>query len=226
MKNWGILTIAILILVQALPLTAAETHKLDAISKLPAELPAGVAKQLRPEGITVVGPDGPVCDIWFGKDISVPAEFNPTLTVKYPFASGQFLGALRVHASGGFTDFRGQELNAGLYTLRYGRQPEDGNHIGTSETYDFLLALPTNIDDGTGVISNEDELSEKSGQAAGSTHPAILSMLPTEKKPEKPELEHDSNHDFWIATLPCQVKRGDKADSLALRFVVVGRALE
>ena len=63
-----------------------------------------------------------------------------------------------------FTDFRGQEIKKGVYTLRYGQQPEDGNHIGTSELADFLLAIPAGVDSGMQVrLSGEGQPSPNGG---------------------------------------------------------------
>ena len=105
-----------------------------------------------------MGPKGTICDVSFVKSLAVRPGFKPELNVKYPFTSGQLIGVLRVSKKASFTDFRGQELKAGVYTLRYGQQPEDGNHIGTSEVYDFLLALPAKIDQDPKPLNLLDEL--------------------------------------------------------------------
>ncbi|HUG90680.1 MAG TPA: hypothetical protein VML55_07605, partial [Planctomycetaceae bacterium] len=128
-------------------LVASEpTHKLEAVKELPKGLSAKVAAEFSPQGHRVVGPDGPVAELWLAKSAAVKPGFKPTLNVKYPFTPGQLIGALRVLEGTTFTDFRGQEITPGLYTLRYGQQPQDGNHIGTSDLADFLLALPAESD--------------------------------------------------------------------------------
>ena len=200
---------------------AAHTHKLEAVDKLPEGLAKPIADQLDPAGQQVVGANGAVVTVWLAKGVEVKADFKPSLSVKYPFAPGQLIGAIRVAESGGATDFRGQEIAAGVYTLRYGQQPQDGNHLGTSELADFLLALPADEDKDAKPITSFDDLSEKSAKSAGSTHPAIFSLLPAEKG-GKASLTHDEGSEFWILNLTASGKAGGKAVEVPIRMVVIG----
>ena len=106
--------------------------------------------------------------------LSVPSRTDRSSTAT---GAGQLIGALRVPEGTTFTDFRGQEIKPGVYTLRYGQQPQDGNHIGTSELADFLLALPAEADTELKPIADADALSQKSAEAAGSTYSAPRSSL-------------------------------------------------
>ena len=63
----------------------------------------------------------------------------------------------------------------GVYTLRYGLQPVDGNHVGTSETRDFLLLSPAGEDKDPAKLEVEN-LYKFSRDASETTHPAILPM--------------------------------------------------
>jgi hypothetical protein len=207
-------------------LVAAEpSHKLAEVNELPKGLQAKVAAELNPRGYRVVGPDGPVAEIWLARTVEVKPGFKPTLNVKYPFTPGQFVGLLRVPEGSAFTDFRGQEIQPGVYTLRYGQQPQDGNHIGTSELADFLLALPAAADTDLKPITDFDALSQKSADAAASTHPAILSLLPSERNDAKAAaLDHNEERDYWIVELKLSgTAKGEKVE-VPLRLVVIGRS--
>ncbi len=46
----------------------------------------------------------------------------------------------------GMSDYRGQSLPPGVYTLRYQLLPQDGNHMGVAPNPDFLLASPAASD--------------------------------------------------------------------------------
>ena len=46
----------------------------------------------------------------------------------------------------GMSDYRGQAIPPGSYTLRYAMLPQDGNHMGVAPNPDFLLAIPAAID--------------------------------------------------------------------------------
>ena len=73
--------------------------------------------------------DGSVaCEIWFRKD-------GPGLQ---PSA---LVGVLTFPKN--TTDFRGQAIKAGSYTLRYAQMPSDGNHLGAAPTTDFSSSCPS-----------------------------------------------------------------------------------
>lgn len=206
-------------------LAAAEpSHKLAAVKGAPDGLSEKIAGLLNPAGQRVMGPDGPVADVWLAKPLAVKEKFSATFNVKYPFTPGQIVGALRVPEKSKFTDFRGQQIKPGVYTLRYGQQPEDGNHIGTSELADFLLAVPAKTDTDPKPIGDFDKLSMMSAKAAGTTHPAIFSLLPAEKKPEKPGLAHNEDREFWILEITAEGKAKDKKMPVPVRLVVIGRS--
>ncbi|GAB4141767.1 MAG: hypothetical protein Tsb009_11680 [Planctomycetaceae bacterium] len=200
-------------------------HQLETLKSPPKGLSKAVADSLNPNGFAIKGPKGSVCEIWLAKSIPVTPGFKPTLNVKYPFKAGELIGALRVPENQKFTDFRGQELKPGVYTLRYGKQPEDGNHIGTSELADFLLAIPGKIDKSPKAISLVDTLHSRSAKSSGGTHPAIFSLLPG-KKIEKSTLAHDSDKEFWILTTNASGKAKGKMVSVPLRMVVIGKSAE
>ena len=204
----------------------ADDHKIEAIKETPKGLSKDITAQLSPSGIRISGADGPVCNIWLLKSLNVVPGFKPTLSVYYPLTPGQLIGALQVPEKTIYKDFRGQELSAGVYTLRYGQQPEDGNHIGTSELADFLLALPAKIDQSPKTIEGFDKLAGHSAKSVGSTHPAIFSLLPAEKSPKKAALKHDEDNEYWVLSLPAKGKAKDKDVPVGLRFVAIGQALE
>ena len=203
---------------------AAPKNRIETAKKAPEGLSDPIAALLAKEGQAVVGSTGTLCEVWLLDSIKVKAGFSPTLAVKYPFQPGQLVGVLRVGKDGMFTDFRGQELSAGTYTLRYGQQPQDGNHIGTSELSDFLLAIPAKIDQKTDPLDPSFSLTAKSAKSAGSNHPAIFSLLPSEKDQKAPELIHDESKEFWILNLSTSGKAKEEAVKVPLRMVVIGRS--
>ncbi len=197
--------------------------KLEDVSGLPEGLSKEVAAVVDAKGQRVVDKAGVVCAVWLIKEVSTKANFKPTLSVKYPFAPGELLGVLQVQAKSKYTDFRGQEIKAGVYTLRYGQQPEDGNHVGTSDLADFLLAIPAAVDTDPKPIEKFDALSQRSAKTAGSTHPAIFSLLPSEKPVEKPTLTHNAAKEHTMLSTTISAKGGTK---VALRMVVIGKSGE
>lgn len=186
----------------------------------PQELAKDVQAVLAPQGTQVRGPKGMQLEVWLVKQAAVKPGFSPSANQKYPFTAGELLGALRLGKGTKFTDFRAQDVPAGVYTLRYGVQPMDGNHIGTADTADFLLALPAGVDKDPGLIRFAKQLYEKSSESVESDHPSILWLAPPTDKPAgKPAVVHDEDHDFWI--LDTSVK-GDDGKQIPIRLVIVG----
>jgi len=207
-------------------LTAAKpTHKLDVDKKTPDGLSQKVTAALDPAVHRITTDKGVVCEIWFVKSAEVKANFKPTLSVKYPFEVGQLIGALRVGKAKTFTDFRGQELKPGVYTLRYGKQPIDGNHIGTSELHDFLLALPAKEDKDPKTFRFVGPLHKTSAKSAGSTHPAIFSLLPA-KASDKASLSHEEDKDLWILQSVVNRAAKEKSKKVPVKMVAVGKTDE
>lgn len=220
------LTISAAVLAGVACLTGAKpAHKLETVKSAPAGLSKAVAGLLNAEGHRVSGVKGTVCDVWLVKSLAVQPNFKPSLSTKYPLAAGQLIGALHVAKGQTYTDFRGQELKPGTYTLRYGKQPEDGNHIGTSELADFLLALPAKLDTDPKTINLVDMLHKRSAKSSGGTHPAIFSLLPG-KADEKAGLTHNEDKEFWILTAVVDGKAKDKAVKVPMRIVVIGKSAE
>jgi len=220
MTRWLAASCAFLILGQSA--LAADAFKVEKLEDGPPAdvLSAEVVAQLAPSGHKVVDADGKtVCEIWLARPLAVKPDFEPTFSIIYPLVPGSLTGALRFPDKG--SDFRGQEIPGGTYTLRYGNQPEDGNHIGTFETRDFLLMLPAAADRDPKTLEGDDFFAT-SAEAAGSTHPAIIPLL----KPDggdAPAVHHIEDMEWWVLRLAGADAKGGKQ---MLELVVVGTAAE
>lgn len=216
--------IALLCLVWCTTAWAADPHKLESFRGTPPKgLSEKVLAQLGETAYRVSGPNGPVLEVWFVKEVPVLENFKPSLTVKYPFASGQLLGVVALPTAGAALDFRGQELPAGVFTLRYGLQPQDGNHLGTSDVSDFGLACAAELDQDPVAISDIKSLFKISAKAAGSAHPAIFQLAPPPTEPyAETVLQHNDDKDLWIlrVNLISKTKAGPKP--LPVQLVTIG----
>lgn len=199
-------------------LSAAE-GTVAVVKSAPAGVSEKIAGVLRKSGDAVSVEGKPWCTIWWREEVELKDGFKPTLNVKYPFTTGDLLGVIEVQTKIA-TDFRGQEVKPGVYTLRYAQQPVDGNHVGTSELYDFLLAVPVKHDVDPARWKIADELNRQSATTAGSNHPAIFSMLPAEKVAAA-RVEHDAGKDLWILTSAVTATSGKV---VAVRLVIAGRS--
>ncbi|MBI2479091.1 MAG: hypothetical protein HYV60_10795 [Planctomycetia bacterium] len=185
------------------------------------ELSPAVAATLASTGARVVrGTSTTFCDIWLCKQWVTEADFKPTSALLYPFTPGQLVGVVSFARKG--SDYRDQDIESGVYTLRYAQQPVDGSHVGTSLTRDFLLLLRAESDESAELLDYS-KLAEQSAEAAGSSHPALLSMQRVGADAKPLSMRHNEEHDWWIVALEGKTK-SDKA--LLVEFVVSGVAAE
>jgi hypothetical protein len=203
---------------------SADDHKLKAVKEVPKGISAGIEKLIDPAGHQIQGENGAVVELWLLKSLPIKANFKSGAAQLYPFTPGQLLGVMRVPQEAEYADFRGQEIASGTYTLRYGLQPEDGNHLGTSDTADFILALPAKFDTKPATIEDFYELSERSGKAAGSTHPAIFSLLDPKDAGKESKLDEDKSADDWVLTFTAKGNAKGKATDVKIRLVVIGES--
>lgn len=132
-----------------------------------------VRAALESGGERVLMSGGPWCEVWLRKKIpeeknSTPGALRPNLGVSTAVGVIRFLAPA--------TDFRGQAIRPGLYTLRYAAIPTDGNHMGVSEYPDFLLVVPVADDPDPGTRFKLAELARLSSKATGTKHPGVLSL--------------------------------------------------
>jgi hypothetical protein len=190
----------------------------------PKELSADVGKALSETGYQVTAGGKVVCDVWLAKEWPAKAKFTPSLSMLYPLESGELLGAIRYPKKAG--DFRNQDIRAGVYTIRFGLQPEDGNHVGTSMTRDFLVLIPAAKDVKPARIGDVMALFKQSAAVTGATHPAILAMLAVPEDGKSPAVRHLEDRELWSLRLAGKAKAGDKLSDLPIEFVIVGHAPE
>jgi hypothetical protein len=91
--------------------------------------------------------------------------------------SGTLVGAVRV--SGPFKEVRGKPVKAGVYTLRFGLQPQNGDHLGISPNREFLLLSPAAADTDPAVLGFDAAVAIAK-LTTGTSHPASLSIDPPE----------------------------------------------
>lgn len=202
----------------------AADPKVESLKEGPTGLSPAVTAALSETALRVSGPNGPVCDVWLTKEVPLNPNFKSSLQIKYPFQPGQLIGAIRFPARSTPTDFRGQELKPGIYTLRYGLQPSDGNHVGTSEIRDFLVACPPKEDADPKPIEDFKALAKLSAAAPGTAHPAIFPLLePADKPVAAPAAKHDAEKDLLILETNASGKAGAAAAPTPIRLVVFGK---
>lgn len=173
-------------------LTAASAapagSKVERTGALPA---AGVSDGLRQsvedKGYRVTLDDGWTAEFWFAKPLKTakkdaPGALYPELT------DGEFVGVVKF--SQGFSDYRGQSVAAGVYTLRYQLLPQDGNHMGVSPDPDFLLLSPAGVDSRPAQNYMFNKLVVLSSKSTSTNHPAVMALEAAGEAPSISKSDH------------------------------------
>jgi len=208
---------------------AQESYKIEVIKEgPPAALVGGIKEALGVQGYRVVDAQGKTyADFWLRK--AVPATGKPAGpqgAVLFPvLAEGELFGALRFPADG--HDYRDQTIARGVYTLRYGLQPVNGDHLGVSTYRDYALLLPAAKDQALASLPRK-RLEEQSAESAGTNHPAILMLLSApEGSKSEPSMAHDQALEAWGAVVPLNlaVKGESTPAALRIQLILVGVAM-
>jgi hypothetical protein len=186
-------------------------HTAEPAGAPPADVDPAIAAVLQKDGVRIKDGDKIVMELWFRNSApSGPAtsEANVSLaTVPH----GSLLGVVRFPERG--ADRRGQTIKPGTYTLRLSYFPPDGNHQGVSEQRDFLLLSQAATDKDPKSTPDYQALTAASMKAAGTPHPAVLSLWKVDPANFKPGVAQEGEHD-WVL----QHKIGD----LPIAVIVAG----
>jgi hypothetical protein len=220
----------ILLTVALLPtaVLAQESYKIEALEQGP---PAGLAGPIKDvvgaRGYRVVDDQGKsYAEFWLRK--AVPAKGKPAgprEAVLFPvLEEGELFGVLRFPGEG--HDYRDQTIAAGVYTLRYGLQPVNGDHLGVSTYRDYALLVPAAKDKSVANLPSK-KLEEQSAESAGTNHPAVLMLLAApEGTKSEPSMAHDEALNTWGAVVPLnlEVKGETGPVPLPIQLILVGMA--
>jgi len=209
----------------------------DATARLPAKYAAAELKEAPPDSLSAdvraalsktgyrVTEEGgkTICDVWLRAEVPVAEKFQEQLDVKYPFDPGTLIGAIRFPAA--TTDYRKQAVKPGVFTLRYGHQPQDGNHLGTAQFRDFVILAPA-ADDKSPATVDPEKAVDLSKKVTSTTHPAIMSLLPPAKRGKLPAMAHDDTLNLEVLVAKTAGKAGSAVKDVQIELVTVGHAPE
>ncbi len=133
--------------------------------------------------------------------------------------SGTLIGAVRI--AGGFKEIRGKPVKPGVYTLRYGLQPQNGDHLGISTFREFLLLSPAAVDQDP-KTTDFDGAVALSKQTIGTSHPAALSLdPPVAPDPPLTTYANDQGHKGVVFEVPRSVS-GKAIGPLRFGLIIIG----
>jgi hypothetical protein len=215
--SWAVATI---LLVSA-PAWAADKYSIKEVKEAPPkELDAAIAKLLSDQSIQLLKDDKELLvQVWFRQEIPAqaqPEQIKNGLTYR-EVKETTVLGVIKVHQQA--TEYRKQAIKPGVYTLRLGFQPQDGDHMGTAPHPEFCLLCPAAKDKKPDPMSAK-ELHELSLVATGTSHPGVMLLFPG-KAVDKPTLKAEAN-DHFVLQVNAQAKVGDQKVPLPIALTLIG----
>jgi hypothetical protein len=200
----------------ALPVSATITATRHT-DPVPSEIQAPVAAQLQAGGVRATV-DGKTLDFWWTKGVPLTgagaADWQRV-------AEGTLVGAVRISAP--FRDIRGKVIKPGVYTLRFGIQPDNGDHLGVSPHREFLLISPAGDDRDPAPQGHEGTIDLSKG-AIGGSHPGVWSIDPLAAGQQALLSQHktDLGHEALIVEVPA-TRDGKAEGTMKFGIVLVGK---
>jgi hypothetical protein len=171
-------------------------------------------KALDAKGWRITIGDGPYCDIWLRSGVA--AGKSDAQGAVYSLGESALVGVITF--SRATTDYRGQSVKPGTYTLRYAVHPADGNHLGISPIRDFLVLVPVAMDQNPEAQPKFEELMKMSPKSTGTNHSGVISLVQTEgATPAK--IQQEGGHVIFVAKLKSQT-----GSEIPIAFIVKGIA--
>jgi hypothetical protein len=195
----------------------------EAKTPLPEGLKEPIAKIMGERSFQFLDAKGTVlCELWIRKAVPAKAtadQIKNGLTYR-ELQEGTVLGVVQFPKA--ITDYRKQSIKAGLYTLRLGFQPENGDHMGTAPFNEFCLLVPASEDKKAEPLAGK-ELQELSTKASGTSHPAVLLLFPIPLKDAGDSAKVvDKGEGHWVLTLKLELAVGDEKPGLGLGLTLIG----
>ena len=156
-------------------LVAADFSASTGGSAPPDGLPAGMADMIAAQAVSAKGPDGKIAVEFWPRTAAFDGDPVSGFGIRFEsMPEGAFLAVVRFPESG--SDFREQGVKPGVYTMRYGLHPEDGNHMGVATSRDFALLSRVDADTEPAKDLAFEQLTQLSISSSGNPHPTILRL--------------------------------------------------
>jgi len=166
----------------------------------PAAVPAALKDQVQPTGLKVQVDGKVLGEFWMRKELPTTEGANSGLGINFTgVPPSTFAGVVQFPEA--WKDYKGQTIPAGVYSLRYGIEPADGNHMGVSVYRDFLLLIPVAEEKDVSAKYSNEELFKLSAKAAGTNHPAVLALFPVHEEVTEAKL-YKNDVDQWTLAVP------------------------
>lgn len=215
MRRTALSIICILVLSLACTAQNGKIENLGPLSE--PSVPDAIRQTLDSKGYRILLDDNTTaCELWLRKNVPGEPKKDSQDVIYTQLTESTLVGVLHFPKIG--SDFRGQAIPSGFYTLRYALIPNDGNHLGVAPNRDFLLLLPVAADADPNASFKFQDLVALSRTATGTKHPGPLSMA--QPSGTAPAISKDEQ-DHWIFSAAMKLGSGE---DLPFSLIVKGTA--
>ena len=185
-----------------------------------ADASDALKKVLEAKGYSVQLDDGTEwCKIWLRDNVPASGKAEVEGALLPQLAESTLIGVISFTKPA--TDFRGQAIKPGLYTLRYELLPNDGNHLGVANSRDFALLIPAASDADPAAQFKFNDLVELSRKATGTRHPGPMNLVLPDNDTVPAVSKDDQEH--WIFANKLKMQSGEP---LLFGLVIKGQAAQ
>src|SRR5205814_5405106 len=140
----------------------------------PGQIAESIRKMLQPKDVKLLNGDAPVFEFWFGSDVALKSKPGSADKALGSIQETTLLGAVSV--GNGQRDYKDNEIAAGVYTMRFGLQPQDGDHLGTAEYPYFAVLIPAKNETQLDGLTTFKAMATASGKDTASAPPGVSSL--------------------------------------------------
>ena len=221
--SFRILLLAVFLSFSQLTTPGAELAVKTTRIEPPGEVGESIRKLLQSTAVQLLDSDKPVWEFWFRNDLPVKSKPESPGTALGLISETTLLAVVSVHADQ--RDYKDNEIPAGVYTARFGLQPQDGDHLGTAEYAYFAVLIPAKADQQLEGISTFKAMAKASGKDTSTGHPIVLSLRPaTSEQGDFPALNAPAtNHKSVRVKIPAQISGSDSTTNLIIELVYKGK---
>lgn len=213
---------SIAVWMMAAPAFAADWTAQKESAPQPDGISEGIKALLSGEALVISKDGAPELSFWFVKETPLSAKPESAEKALDQVKESQLMGVVEVHADR--RDYRDDEMPKGVYTVRMGLRPNDGDHLGSSDYTYFGVLIPVSKDTKVDGFGSHDSLSEASAEETSVYHPSIISFRPDSKPDAELLSVVELPEDHKAVRVALVAKAGDAVETVAFEIVVEGEA--
>lgn len=189
----------------------------------PSEVHESIQKLLSKESVRVIDANGKtIAEFWFRKELPGKAtseQIKNGITLQEVIETC-VMGVVRFPQP--FVDYRKQEIETGVYTLRLAYQPDNGDHKDSAPHTEFALICPIGKDQSPEEMEPK-SLYKLSFPSTGGEHPGVMLLYPGERKVKNPSVS-DRGSGVWTLNSSLTVVSPEGQTEIAFAITIAGHS--